>query len=73
MFEPNILSRQDVRDKLRKISEGYQTLYWSIYNEHKRCGVECGTDREVYHLGAYTALLEDIIRDMVRERNFMKF
>ncbi len=73
MFEPDVLSRQEVRDKLDKIRNGYGSLYWSIYNEHKRCGAECGTDRQVYHLGAYTALLEDIVRDMVRERNEMKF
>lgn len=73
MFEPDTLSRQDVQGKLDNIRKNYGSLYWSIYNEHKRCGVECGTDRDVYHLAAYTALLEDIIRDMVRERNFMKF
>ena len=73
MFEPDTLSRQEVRDKLRKISEGYQTLYWSIYNSHKRCEGRCGTDRHVYHLAAYTALLEGIIRDMVRERNEARF
>ena len=73
MFEPKTLTRKEASEKLQLISEGYQTLYWSIYNQHRKCARWCGTDRHVYHLGAYTALLKKIIRDMVRERNEIGF
>jgi hypothetical protein len=73
MFEPDTLSRQEVLEKTDKISEGYQTLYWAIYNTHKRCDRFCGTDKHVYHLSAYTSLLEDIIKDMINERNEVRF
>ena len=73
MFDPKTLTRKEALEKLHLISEGYQTLYWSIYNQHRKCARWCGTDRHVYHLGAYTALLEKIIRDMVDERNEIGF
>lgn len=73
MFDPKYLSREQAKKQLRKIIEGYQPLMWSIYNEHKSCGVECGTDRHVLHLGDHAALLEDILKQMINERNEFKF
>ena len=73
MFEPDVLSPQEVKDKLLKIIKAYGSLYWAIYNSHKRCDRFCGTDKHVYHLSAYTSLLEKIIRDMINERNEVRF
>ena len=73
MFEPKTLTRKEASEKLQLISEGVQTLYWSIFNQHRKCRRWCGTDRHVYHLAHYADLLEHMIRDMVRERNEIGF
>lgn len=73
MFEPESLSRQELRSYLDDIKAGYQKLYWAIFNKHKKCDTLCGTDKQVYHLGAHMALLERIIRDMAAERNEARF
>ena len=73
MLEPQVLSRRQVKEKLDKIGNAYGSLYWSIFNEHRKCSRWCGTDRHVYHLARYGGLLEKIIQDMVNERNEVKF
>lgn len=73
MFEPKTLTRKEASEKLQLISEGVQTLYWSIFNQHRKCRRWCGTDRHVYHLAYYADLLEDMIRAMVHERNEIGF
>ena len=73
MFDPKTLTRKEAFEKLQLISEGVQTLYWSIFNQHRKCRRWCGTDRHVYHLAHYADLLEHMIRDMVRERNEIGF
>ena len=73
MIEPSYLSREDLLSYLDMISLGYGKLYWSLYNEHKQCDRWCGTDKHLYHLGKINGLLEQIIRDMIRERNEVRF
>jgi len=55
------------------IAKGYTFLYWRVYNEHRKCFWSCPAKNDVYHGTAYAALLEDILQDMVDERNRVKF
>ena len=73
MIEPSYLSREDLLSYLDMISLGHQKIYWSLYNEHRKCDGVCGTYRQVLHLGKINGLLEQIIRDMIRERNEVRF
>jgi hypothetical protein len=73
MFNPEYLSQEVLKSYLDKIRYGYQKLYWALYNGHKKCDLWCGTDKHIYHLSAHEELLEKIIRDMIEERNEVRF
>ena len=66
VFEPRFLSRKDMRKKLDDVSEGYQTFYWLLYNEHRGCG--CEAHFNTRHLRAYAELLREMLRDLTRQR-----
>ncbi len=63
LFEPEYFSRRQVEEKLDQLADAYQKLYWSIYNQHRGC-VPCGTMYHVFHLGAHSAILKKMIKDM---------
>ena len=72
LFDEETLNSLNLEDQLTKIAKGYQTLYGAIYNRHTACGLprmECGSFYHVFHLGKHSYLLEEIIRDMVKQRN----
>ena len=72
LFDEETLDSMNLEEQLTKIREGYGGLYWAIYNQHKACGLPrmaCGTFYHVFHVAALSSLLEDIIRDMVKQRN----
>lgn len=64
-------TEEGFRDVLKRLSISYGGLYWSLYNDHAGCTEPwgCGTMYHVFHLGKYTALLEQILRDVVAQRN----
>ncbi len=72
MFETDDLERIKVREKLDQLRNSYGGLYWSIYNEHNGCS-PCGTHGQVLHVLRYATLLESMIRDIVEERNDLRF
>lgn len=57
------------REILEQLSISYQGLYWSLYNDHAGCKGGCGTMYTTFHLGKYMALLEQILKDVVAQRN----
>jgi hypothetical protein len=69
IFEPEYLEKVQIEKRLDQLADAYQGIYWSLYNEHRGCGISCGTMYHVFHLGAYTGLLQKMIRDMVSQRN----
>ncbi len=73
MFDLKRHPLREIRERIALIREGYQKFYWSLYNEHKMCRLWCGTDKHVYHISYYAKLLEEIVRDMVSERNEVGF
>ena len=44
---------------------------WRLYNEHEGC-TPCGTMYRTYDVGAEARLLEQILRDAVKQRNRYK-
>ena len=65
-FDPKHLSRQDMREKLDDIRNAYGSFYWSLYNELRDC--DCDVSFNTYHLRAYAALLQEMLRDVTRQR-----
>ena len=59
VFKPRFLSRRDMRRKIDEISEGYQTFYWSLYNEHRGCF--CEATFNTHHLRAYQPVEKGVI------------
>lgn len=62
-------TEEGFRHVLRQLSVSYGGLYWSLYNDHAGCQGGCGTMYNVFHLGKYMALLEQILKDVVAQRN----
>jgi hypothetical protein len=66
---PRAMSDTEIRQALSKIGASYGKLYWAMYNEHNGCQPGCGTMYQVFHVGALAALFENILRDLVAQRN----
>lgn len=62
-------TEEGFREILKQLSISYGGLYWSLYNDHAGCKGGCGTMYHVFHLGKLMALLEQILRDVVAQRN----
>ena len=62
-------TEEGFRQILEQLAISYQGLYWSLYNDHAGCKGGCGTMYATFHLAKYTALLEQILRDVVAQRN----
>ena len=68
LFEPEYLSRHEMRKKIDDIRNAYGSFYWSLYNDHNGCDPTCGTLYHVFHLSVYADLLRDMIGDIVAQR-----
>jgi hypothetical protein len=55
--------------RLDSLREAYQSIYWQLYNGGRADGSWRGTMYQVFHLGAYSRLLEEMIRDVAAERD----
>jgi hypothetical protein len=66
---PRTMSDAEVRQALSEIGASHGKLYWLMYNEHKGCQPGCGTMYHVFHVGALAALFQNILRDLVTQRN----
>ncbi len=64
----NNLSREEAKYYLDLIKYGIQKFYWAIYNDHVGCAPLCGTIFHLMHLGANSDVIEEMIRDMIRQR-----
>ena len=76
LFDEETLKSMNLEERLTKIREGYGGLYWAIYNDHRGClpsRTGCGTFYHVFHVAALSSLLEEIIRDMIVQRNEYRF
>jgi len=67
LFNPDALAALKLEGKLDQINEAYGGYYWSLYNENREC--PCGTMYQVFHLSALAGLVEQMIRDTVRQPN----
>lgn len=67
------LSPQQGQEYLDQVRNALGKLYWSIYNQHRGCGISCGTIKHPLHLAAIVEVYEDIVRAIIFERNFYKF
>lgn len=63
------MNREGFQELLARLRTNYGGLYWSIYNDHAGCEGGCGTMYQTFHLAAYAALLEKILKDVVAQRN----
>ena len=68
LFEPEFLSRKEMRNKIDDIRSAYGSFYWSLYNENRGCRGMCGTIFNTFHLTVYSDLLEKMLRDIVNQR-----
>ncbi len=68
-FDPRSMTEAEVRQALEDIGASYGKLYWVMYNAHRGCEPGCGTMYHVVHMGALAGLYEEILRDLVRQRN----
>jgi hypothetical protein len=60
----------EVHALLFKVNEGAGRFYWMLYNQVTACGGHCGTMFHVFHNAAVAAIYEDILRDVIRQREF---
>ena len=60
LFDEETLDSLKLKQQLARIAEGYQALYWAIYNKHRACGLPhmaCESNYQVIHLGKHSNLL----------------
>jgi hypothetical protein len=69
IFDPKYMSPEKIQKHLDQIQIGTQKIYWALYNGHDRCPEVCGTMNHLLHLPPNIDVLEQIIRDIARERN----
>lgn len=62
-------SRLDLHSQLEALRSSYQAFYWELYNGGRRGRGLRGTVYQTFHLGRYTGLLENMIRDVATERD----
>lgn len=64
------LERLDLPSQIEALRNSYESIYWELYNGGRRNSRDWrGTMYQVFHLGKYTALLEQMIRDIAFERD----
>ena len=62
-------SEEQIRQLVTDIGGSYAQFYWVMYNENKACDPGCGTVYHVVFIGEVAELLEDMLRDLVSQRN----
>jgi len=60
---------EEIRNLISNLDKSYAEFYWIMYNENKGCDPSCGSIYHMIHVGALASLLEDILRDLVSQRN----
>lgn len=63
-------SEEQIRQLVEDIGMPYAEFYWVMYNENVGCEPSCGTVYHVFHVGALSALFEDMLRKLISQRNF---
>lgn len=70
LLADDTLRRLDLPSQIEALRSSYESIYWELYNGGRRNSRDWrGTMYQTFHLGAYTALLEQIIRDVASERD----
>ncbi|MBT3792903.1 MAG: hypothetical protein HN658_06025 [Rhodospirillales bacterium] len=67
MFDPKQLSRKKAHKKLIQLRESSLSLYKAIYLEHKGC--MCGTIGYLGYPNATLRILQNLIRQTIKQRN----
>lgn len=62
-------NEEEIRQLIADIGGSYAQFYWIMYNENKGCDPSCGTVAHLFHLSAVSALLKDILRNLISQRN----
>ena len=65
-------SKAGIEKLIAEMGSSYQGLQWSIWNEHRGCD-PCGTMYQLFHIGKYASLLEEILREVVGVRNEYRY
>ena len=73
LFANTEYSEGEIDKHMELISEGAQTFYWNLYNEHKGCKGRCGTMYQLFHIGKIAHIYENILKDVISQRNEYKF
>ena len=70
-FEPDDSrpTTDKVREQLEKLRSPIQGLYSWIYNSNPGCRPSCGTQFEAIHLFANGRILEQMLKDIIWQRN----
>lgn len=71
LWSSTVFPPESVADEVKRLRQVYGDLYWRLYNEHEGC-TPCGTMYRTYDVGAEARLLEQILRDAVKQRNKYK-
>lgn len=59
----------EVQDRLDTAHKSLRGLYWALYNNNQACSPSCGTMYYVLPASEIAGLWEDILRNIIRERN----
>jgi hypothetical protein len=63
-------NEEEIRQLVSDLDKPYAEFYWVMYNENKGCEPSCGSMYHMFHVGALASLLENILRDLVSQRNY---
>jgi hypothetical protein len=73
LFDPEVLSREEVAQELKAIRFAYGGLVWKLYNEHEGCPRgHCGTIYFTFHVSEVAHFMEGFLRKVVDQRNEYK-
>ena len=58
-----------LKERFTQLNKIYGRFYWDIYNDHKGCRRSCGTIFQSFHNAELAKLYENMLRDVIAQRN----